>query len=70
MHQYQNPEMEMMDLEMLVKSIVVGLLALVMHAVEQIEKVVVEMDDLVLGLLLLVEYLLKESVMGVVMNWH
>ena len=41
------PEMEMMDLEMLIKRIVVVLWLVVKHVVEQIEEVVVEMDDLV-----------------------
>jgi len=44
MLQYQNPETEMVDLEMW---FVVVLLSFVMHAVERIEVVVVEMDDLV-----------------------
>jgi len=45
MLQYQNPETEMVDLEMW---FVVVLLSFVMHVVERIEVVVVEMDDLVL----------------------
>jgi hypothetical protein len=45
MLQYQNPEMETVDLEMW---FVVVLLSFVMHVVERIEVVVVEMDDLVL----------------------
>jgi hypothetical protein len=45
MLQYQNPETEMVDSEMW---FVVVLLSFVMHVVERIEVVVVEMDDLVL----------------------
>jgi hypothetical protein len=57
MHHYRNLEMEMSDLEMLVKMIVV--VVFVMHVVEQIEGVVVEMDDLVLDLQLSRENLLE-----------
>jgi hypothetical protein len=40
--------MEMLDLKMLIKKVVVVVFE--MHVVEQIEEVVVEMDDLVLDL--------------------
>jgi hypothetical protein len=62
MHQYQNQEMEMMDLEMIVV-MVLDLFA--EHVVEQIEEVVVEMDDLVWELELfeedLIDLLLNED---------